>query len=216
MQEPNERYWELRLSDIKDALEANNFSVSIADDTEHANKIVSDLMSHLTVRTLSRGGSTTADETGIFDTIRDNADYTLIDPFAPGLSVDEKYTCMRTAFSADMYITGTNAVTEDGVLVNLDNTGNRVAAITFGPTYVVILVGRNKIVPDLDDAIVRVKDYAAPLNAMRLGKKVPCVATGRCSECSTPDRICNTWTITEKSRPKGRIHVILINADLGY
>ena len=115
----------------------------------------------------------------------------------------------------DLFITGTNAVTETGELVNLDMYGNRVAGITFGPRHVVILVGRNKIVPDLEAAMVRIKEYAAPANTMRLDKKTPCVKTSICEECKSPDRICNTWTITQKSFPKGRIKVVLINEVLG-
>ena len=105
-------------------------------------------------------------------------------------------------------------MTETGKLVNLDMYGNRIAAITFGPKHVVILVGRNKIVPDVDEAMFRIKNYAAPINAMRLDKKTPCVKTSYCEESS--DRICNTWTITEKSFPKGRIKIILINEDMGF
>jgi hypothetical protein len=80
---------------------------------------------------------------------------------------------------------------------------------------VIVLVGRNKVVRDLEEAMVRVKDYAAPANAMRLDKKTPCTKTATCHECSSPDRICNTWTITEKSYPKGRVHIVLVNQDLG-
>jgi hypothetical protein len=115
----------------------------------------------------------------------------------------------------DLYLTGTNAVTEDGQLVNLDMIGNRVAAITFGPRKVVVVVGRNKVVPDLETAMYRIKDYAAPANTMRLDMKTPCVKTSVCADCSSPARICNYWTITEKSFPKHRIAVILINEDLG-
>jgi hypothetical protein len=93
--------------------------------------------------------------------------------------------------------------------------GNRVAGITFGPQSVIILVGRNKIVTDLDEAMFRIKNYAAPANAMRLDKRTPCAETSYCQECNTPDRICNSWTITEKSFPKGRIKIVLINEDLG-
>ena len=93
--------------------------------------------------------------------------------------------------------------------------GNRIGGLTFGPKNVIIMVGRNKIVADLDDAMWRVKNYTAPTNAMRLDKKTPCVKTATCEECKSPDRICNTWTITEKSFPKGRTKVVLINADLG-
>jgi hypothetical protein len=93
--------------------------------------------------------------------------------------------------------------------------GNRVAAITFGPRHVIVLVGRNKIVTDLGDAMFRIKNYAAPTNAMRLDKNTPCAKTSFCEDCKSPDRICNAWTITEKSFPKGRVKVVLINEDLG-
>ncbi len=106
-------------------------------------------------------------------------------------------------------------MTEDGHLVNLDMTGNRVAALTFGPKKVVVFVGRNKIVADLESAMCRIKDYAAPANAMRLNYKTPCVKTSVCADCKSPSRICNTWTITEKSYPKKRVAVILINEELG-
>jgi hypothetical protein len=122
----------------------------------------------------------------------------------------------RQSLLVDLFITSSNAVTESGQLVNLDMYGNRIGGITFGPKHVIILVGRNKIVGDLKDAIYRVKNYAAPVNAMRLDKKTPCVKTSYCEECKSPDRICNTWTITEKSFPKGRVRVVLINQDLGF
>ena len=107
-------------------------------------------------------------------------------------------------------------MTETGQLVNLDMIGNRVGALTFGPKNVIILVGRNKIVPDLDEAMFRIKNYAAPVNTMRLDKKTPCAKTSFCGDCKSPDRICNTWTITEKSFPKKRVIIILINKDLGF
>jgi hypothetical protein len=87
--------------------------------------------------------------------------------------------------------------------------------LTFGPSWVIIVVGRNKIVSDLEEAMFRVKNYAAPANSMRLDKKTPCVKTSYCEECKSPDRICNTWAITEKSFPKGRVKIILINENLG-
>jgi L-lactate utilization protein LutB len=121
----------------------------------------------------------------------------------------------RRALLVDLFITGTNAVTETGKLVNLDMIGNRVAGITFGPKHVIVIVGRNKIVPDIEDAMLRIKNFAAPANSMRLDKKTPCVKTSMCEECRSIDRICNNWTITEKSFPKGRIKVVLINEDLG-
>jgi hypothetical protein len=129
---------------------------------------------------------------------------------------DEMIELRRKSLLVDLFITGTNALTETGKLVNLDMIGNRVAAIAFGPKSVVILAGRNKIVPDIEEATFRVKNYAAPVNAMRLDKKTPCAETSFCHDCKSPDRICNSWTIVEKSFPKGRIKVILINEDLGF
>ena len=106
-------------------------------------------------------------------------------------------------------------MTEEGQLVNLDMIGNRIGALTFGPKSVVVLVGRNKIVADVEEAMYRIKNFVAPANAMRLDMKTPCVKTSYCEECSSPKRICNTWTITEKSFPKGRVKVVLINEELG-
>ena len=139
----------------------------------------------------------------------------VIDTFVKNLPADEALDRRRKALLTDLFITGTNAITETGFLVNLDMTGNRVAGITFGPKNVILLVGRNKVVPDIDDAMFRIRNYAAPTNAMRLDKKTPCSKTSFCDDCSSPDRICNSWTITAKSFPKGRIKIILINQDLG-
>jgi hypothetical protein len=101
------------------------------------------------------------------------------------------------------------------MLVNLDMVGNRTAALAFGPRHVLVLAGRNKVVENLAQAVHRIKTQAAPANAMRLGARTPCTKTGRCADCSSPDRICNTWAITAKCAPPGRISVILINARLG-
>ncbi len=123
----------------------------------------------------------------------------------------------RQAFLVDLFLTGTNALTEKGQLVNLDMIGNRVGSITFGPKNVITVVGRNKIVPDVQSAMERIKTYVAPLNAMRhTGFKTPRQKTAVCMDCKSPDRICNTWTIIEKSYPKGRIKIILVNQNLGF
>jgi hypothetical protein len=153
--------------------------------------------------------------TGLYHSIKDNPNLEVIDTFNKGLSAEETTELRRRALLVDLFITGTNAITEMGQLVNLDMIGNRIGGITFGPKHVIILVGRNKIVSALEDAMSRIMNYVAPANAMRLDKKTPCVKTSRCEECKSPDRICNTWTITEKSFPKGRIKVVLINEDLG-
>ena len=167
-------------------------------------------------KSVSWGGSLTFTKTGLYHDIKNNPDMEVLDVYDKNLSDEEKNKLRRRALLVDLFITGTNAVTETGSLVNLDMYGNRVSAISFGPKYVVILLGRNKIVPDLEEAMFRIKNYAAPVNTMRLDKKTPCARTSCCEDCKSPDRICNTWTITEKSFPKGRIKIVLINEDLGF
>ena len=216
MDKPIENFWQIRLADVKTALEANNFEVFLADDKEEAHKIVlKDLIPQLNPKTVSWGGSMTFIGTGLYNTLAQDPNMEVWDTFDKSVSKEEAYQRRRQALQADLFITGTNAVTEDGQLVNLDAFGNRVAALAFGPKWVVILVGRNKIVPDLEEAMLRIKNYVAPANAMRLDKKTPCVKTSYCEECKSPERICNTWTISEKSAPKGRVKIILINEDLG-
>lgn len=217
MDKPIENYWRLRLADLKTALESNNFDVYLAENCETACSIVlKEILPKLNVRTVSWGGSVTFQvATGLYEQLKESPDLELLDTYDKNISDSQKQELRRQALLADLFITGTNAITENGQLVNLDMTGNRVGALTFGPKWVIILVGRNKLVANLDEAMYRVKNYAAPTNAMRLDKKTPCVKTSFCEECKSPDRICNTWTITEKSFPKGRIKIVLINEDLG-
>jgi hypothetical protein len=153
--------------------------------------------------------------TGLYEALKNDKNVQILDTFDKTISREEGWERRRQALLVDLFITGTNAVTESGMLVNLDMIGNRVGGITFGPKNVIILVGRNKIVSDLEDAMMRIKNYAAPANAIRLNMKTPCVKTSYCEECKSKERICNTWAITEKSFPKGRIKVVLINEDLG-
>jgi len=216
MDKPITNYWEKRLTDLKAALESNNFDVFIADTKDEAYKIVlDDIMPPLKAKTISWGGSMTFKATGLYKDLKNNAEFKVLDTFDEKIPQDEKNELRRQSLLVDLFITGTNAITETGQLVNLDMIGNRIGALTFGPKWVILLVGRNKIAADLDEAMFRVKNYVAPVNSMRLDKKTPCVKTSYCEECKSPDRICNTWTITEKSFPKDRVKVVLINEDLG-
>lgn len=216
MEKPIEHFWALRLAGLKETLESNNFDVYIADNKESANKIVrEEILPKIGAKSVSWGGSMTFVQTGLYKELKNNSDLETLDTYEQGIAPADMYERRRQSLLVDLFITGTNAVTETGKLVNLDMTGNRIAGITFGPKNVVILVGRNKVVPDIEDAMLRIKNYAAPTNSMRLDKKTPCVKTSTCEECRSPDRICNTWTITEKSFPKGRVKIVLINEDLG-
>ena len=217
MDTPIDTYWRIRLDALKEALDANNFDTIIVPTTADACRVVlEDIIPAATPESISWGGSLTHIQTGIYDALKALPGVDILDTYDKALSPKEMIQLRRRALLVDLFITGTNAVTEDGCLVNLDMIGNRVAALTFGPRRVVVLVGRNKIVPTFEDAVARIKNYAAPVNTMRLEKKTPCRKTGNCHDCSSPDRICNTWTITEKSFPKGRVSVILINEDLGF
>jgi L-lactate utilization protein LutB len=210
------KYWKPRLKDCKAALEENNFSAFIAETPAEAKEIITDeILPEIKVTSVSWGDSMTLYETGILPYFKENPEIRLIETFGENLSRETSMERRREAILTDLFLTGTNAVIESGMLVNLDMIGNRVGGITFGPKFVVIVVGRNKIVSDLGEAMDRIKNYAAPANAIRHGKKTPCVKTSYCMNCKSPDRICNVWTIHEKSHPKGRIKVILINQDLG-
>jgi hypothetical protein len=217
MYEPIERYWKVRLNDVKEALNANNFDAVVVDNAiEAKTRVLEKMIPETGATSISWGGSLTFIATGIYDAVKESDDLKVLDTFAKGLTAEEMLERRRQSLLVDLFITGSNAVTETGQLVNLDMFGNRIGAITFGPKHVIILVGRNKIVTDLDEAMFRIKNYAAPVNTMRLGKKTPCSKTSYCEECKSPDRICNTWTITEKSFPKGRVKVVLINEDMGF
>ena len=217
MEEPVTKFWDLKLAALKDALEKNNFEVHLTNTAEEAKILVLEtLLPRLSPATVSWGGSLTHVQTGLYAELKEREDIKVLDTYDKSLSPAEAYELRRQSLLVDLFITGTNAVTENGRLVNLDMIGNRVAAITFGPKDVIVLLGRNKLVADVDEAIERIKTYAAPVNVMRLDKQTPCLKTGICQNCKSPDRICNAWTISEKSFPKGRIKIILINADLGF
>jgi L-lactate utilization protein LutB len=218
MENPIQKYWQIRLKHVKESLERNNFEAFIAENAEAAKQIMKEeiLPKLKDIKTISRGDSLTFEATGMLEVIEKNTTFDFLDPFEKGLTDEEIYERGRQALLTDLFFTGTNALTETGILVNLDGWGNRVAGLTFGPKNVIVAVGRNKIVPDLESAMYRIKDYAAPINAMRFKTKTPCVKTSFCMDCKSQDRICSTWTITEKSFPKGRVKVILINEELGF
>ncbi len=210
-------FWLKRLEKCAEALTANNFSVHIADNLSHAEEIFrQQIFARIEVSSASWGDSMSLQASGILDFLRSVPGLDFIDTFEPGITRQESFERRRRALLVDLFLTGSNAVTEDGCLVNLDMVGNRVGGLTFGPHHVVLVIGRNKIVVDVEAGMERIRRFSAPLNAIRHeGWKTPCVKTSFCMDCQSPQRICNTWTITQKSYPKGRIRVILVNEDLG-
>ena len=216
MQTPTQKFWGLRLQSCKAALEKNNFEAFIAPTPADAGQIVlNQILPQIDVNSVSWGDSLTFLESRILEFFKEDPAFDLIETFDERVPRAEIIERRRTALLCDLFFSGTNAVVESGMLVNLDMIGNRVGGMVFGPRWVVVMVGRNKIVSDLEQAMARIKDLAAPANAIRHEQKTPCVKTAYCMDCSSPARICNVWTIHEKSYPKGRIKVILINQDLG-
>lgn len=165
--------------------------------------------------TVSFGGSMTLEDTGMLTALRHDPNIRLIDR-AAATSPEETKRMFHDALSADFYFMSTNAITVDGELVNIDGNGNRVAALIYGPEYVIVMAGMNKVSANVEEALSRVHSTATPMNCKRLNKKTPCSATGVCSDCLSPDCICNQVVITRRSGIEGRIKVILIGEELGY
>ena len=130
--------------------------------------------------------------------------------------IADKRAAMLAAFDADVFLASANAITEDGVMINIDGNANRVAALAFGPKKLVLIVGMNKVCPDADAAMKRARSVAATINAQRFGLSTPCSKTGSCLNCKSPDTICCQFLITRFSRHPGRTHVILVNDSLGF
>ena len=203
---------EAKIKRTIEALEKNNMSSYLVNDKEELIKVIETLINK--GDKVGFGGSVTLEETGVLEYLR-TADYNLLDRGKPGLTQEEIDNVLRECFFADAYFTSSNAITENGELYNVDGKGNRVAAMIYGPKKVIVIAGINKIVSDLDEAIKRVKNLSAPVNAMRLNKATPCVKTAKCMECNSPDRICREFTVIKKPVPN-RIYVIFINNNLGY
>ena len=163
---------------------------------------------------VSLGGSMTLFETKIMEHLRSGR-YELLDRYKEGLTADEIKEIYRKSFFCDAYFTSTNAITEEGELYNVDGNGNRVAAMLYGPDKVIVIAGVNKIVKDINEAIYRVENLAAPANAKRLNRKTPCTVTGKCMNCNSPERICREYTVIRKPVPN-RIFVLLLNEEYGY
>ena len=163
---------------------------------------------------VSWGGVMTVDELGLKQRLAQEG-YTLIDRDT-AKDPAEKQALMHQALSCGTFLMSSNAISADGQLVNLDGNANRVAALCFGPESVLVIAGMNKVMGDLDSAIARARQVAAPANAQRFDIKTPCAVTGSCGDCTSPDCICCQMVITRVCRPAGRIKVILVGQDLGF
>lgn len=190
-------------------LQSRNMTGYYAQTKEEALKIALSLIPEGSSVTM--GGAMSAHEIGLVEALK-NGNYHFIDRDA----YEDKREAMLLAYDADVFLSSVNAMTQDGVLVNIDGNSNRVSAIAQGPKKVVFIVGMNKVCDDVDGAMKRARNVAAPINAQRFGLSTPCAKTGMCMDCKSPDTICCQFLITRYSRHKDRIHVILVNESLGF
>ena len=214
---------EKRINQVGEALKKNNMEFYYAPTKEEVCPIVASLMKDGDI--VTHGGSATIKECGLGELLN-SGKYIYLDR-SKASSPEEAVKIYRQAFSANVYISSTNAVTEDGVLYNVDGNSNRIAAIAFGPDSVIIIAGYNKIVRDLKEAEVRVKNTAAPPNCVRLECDTYCRETGSCVSlnkadhqmsdgCSSEGRVCCNYLISAQQRHKGRIKVIIVGEELGF
>ena len=212
-----ESAWDCILQKVGGRLLSRGFGVSIASGLQDAAELVmGTLLPESGAKVVSFGGSMTVREAGLLETLKARQDLTVMDTFDMSIGMPAMLELRRQALLCDLFLCSANALTRDGELVLVDGIGNRTAAVQYGPRKVVLLVGRNKICTDMDEAVTRIKGLASPANCMRLGKKTPCVKTGYCMDCNSPDRICTYWTTVQRSAPAGRIHVILIDQECGF
>ncbi|MBQ9083832.1 MAG: lactate utilization protein [Clostridia bacterium] len=210
-----------KLAHVAARLEQNNMQVIYAEDRMAARAAVEKLLQP--GASIGLGGSATLQECGIMELVR-RPEYRLIDRTRPGLTPVQLEEKFAEALTADVFLCSTNAITEDGMLYNVDGTSNRVAALVYGPKKVIVVAGVNKIVPDLAAAVERVRTVAAPRNAQRLNKNTYCAAHGVCKSCGqpmgagcgSPQRICRNFVVSTAQAKKDRICVILVNEALGY
>ena len=200
---------ELLAQKVIKGLESRNMTGYYAADRTEALKTALSLIPEGSSVTM--GGAMSAHEIGLVDALKSGS-YDFIDRDA----YEDKRAAMLAAYDADVFLASVNAMTEDGVLVNIDGNSNRVSAIAQGPRKVVFIVGMNKVCNDVDSAMKRARNVAAPINAQRFGLSTPCSKTGACMDCKSSDTICCQFLITRFSRHPGRIHVILVNDSLGF
>ena len=200
---------ELLAQKVIKGLESRNMTGSYAASREEALKTALSLIPEGSSVTM--GGAMSAHEIGLVDALKEG-NYHFIDRD----KAEDKRAAMLAAYDADVFLSSVNAMTDDGILVNIDGNSNRVSAICQGPKKVIFIVGMNKVCVDLDSAMKRARNVAAPINAQRFGLSTPCAKTGKCMDCKSPDTICCQFLITRFSRHPGRIHVILVNDTLGF
>ncbi|SCX14023.1 Uncharacterised ACR, YkgG family COG1556 [Lachnospiraceae bacterium YSD2013] len=203
---------ELLAQKVIKGLESRNMTGYYAATKEEALKKALELIPEGS--SITMGGAMSAHEIGLVEAIK-KGNYNFIDRDV-AKTPEEKRAIMLKGYDADFFLSSVNAMTDDGVLVNIDGNSNRVSMIAQGPKKVLFIVGMNKVCGDIDHAMKRARNVAAPTNAQRFGLSTPCSKAGTCFDCKSPDTICCQFLITRFSRHEGRIHVILVNDNLGF
>lgn len=202
-----------------EALKSNRFEAYFVGSRDQAKELALSLIPSGAV--VSSGGSVTLNEAGIISAVK-SGNYEYIDRYAPNLSDEERQRLTERSMTSDVFLTSSNAITENGELYNVDGNCNRVAAMLYGPKSVIVVTGKNKIVPDVSSAVERVKSVSAPLNAKRLSCQTYCNAAGKCisnsmgAGCNSTQRICSGYTLMSYQRYPGRVKVIIVDEELGY
>jgi len=195
------------------ALKENGFEAIYADNSKEAlDKVMFLIPKEAKV---GIGGSVTVRDIGLVEAIEKQGNTIFMDWRKP-IELKEKLKVRKAALTSDVYLTSSNAITLQGQLVNIDGTGNRVSAMIFGPKKVIIVAGANKLVDTLDEAFARIRNITGPLNGKRLNLKTPCALTGKCTDCNSPDRMCNVTVILEKKPNLSDITIVLVGENLGY
>jgi len=195
------------------SLERNNMKGYFVNDENELIELIKSLVPENSI--VGGGDSVTLEDTNVYNFFR-NGNYTFYDKYREGITREEKDAIYIKNFSADTFVSGTNAITMDGKLFNIDGYGNRLAPIVYGPKQVIIVVGINKIVDNVEEAIKRTRQIAAPLDAVRLKVNTPCIKLKKCIDCNHKERICNAFVLIAGQFTKDRIKVIIINKELGY
>lgn len=201
------------LNKIAEKLKKKNADAIVVADKNAALEALKEMIPEGS--TVGLGGSTSLSEIGGLDFLR-SGKFELFDQYKEGLSREENLALRKKGLTANYFVTGSNAITEEGVMVNIDGFGNRVAAQIYGPEHLILIIGKNKVVPTIDAAMERAQEFAAPTNAKRFDLNIPCKKTGKCHDCDSPERICNFYTIIKRFPAPGRVRIILVNEDLGY
>ncbi|GAU78127.1 lactate utilization protein [Fusibacter sp. 3D3] len=213
MDQNTNKIMSLKINRTLKNLEKNQMKAHYIESISELKPLIKSLLSPGDI--VAVGGSQTLFETDLFEILR-SGEYEFLDRYAPNLTPEAIRQVHRSAFSANAYLMSTNALTENGELYNVDGSGNRVAALTYGPDRVIVIAGINKLVRNLDDAVHRNRQIAAPANCTRLNCNTPCVVTGECQDCMSPGRICCHYVTTSYQRVKDRIQVILVGEPIGY